>query len=101
MYPPVGKSGPGSASISSSVPQSGLATRVRSAAATSRRLWGGTLVLIPTAIPELPFTSRLGMRQGRTVGSRRRSSKLFSHSTVSFPISASSSVATLARRASV
>ena len=101
MYPPVGKSGPGSASMSSPVPQSGFATSMRSAAATSPRLCGGTFVLIPTAIPELPFTSRLGMREGRTVGSRRRSSKLFSHSTVSFSISARISVATLARRASV
>ena len=101
MYPPVGKSGPGSTSISSSAPHSGFATRMRSAAATSRRLWGGTLVLIPTAMPELPFTSRLGIRQGSTAGSCRRSSKLFSQSTVSFSISARISVATAASRASV
>ena len=74
---------------------------MRSAAATSRRLCGGTLVLIPTAMPELPFIRRLGMREGSTAGSCRRSSKLFSHSTVSFSISSSSSVATLASRASV
>jgi hypothetical protein len=39
------------------------------ASATSRRLCGGMLVAIPTAIPPLPLISRLGMRAGRTVGS--------------------------------
>ena len=101
MKPPVGKSGPGSTSMSSSVPQAGLATSTRRAAATSARLCGGTLVLIPTAMPELPFTSRFGKRAGRTVGSFSRSSKLFSQATVSLSISASSSVAAAERRASV
>ncbi len=42
----------------------------RQASMTSRRLWGGMLVAIPTAIPEEPLTSRFGKRAGRTVGSR-------------------------------
>ena len=36
---------------------------------TSVRLCGGMLVAMPTAMPELPLTMRLGMRAGRTVGS--------------------------------
>ena len=36
---------------------------------TSRRLCGGILVAIPTAIPSEPFTSRLGNLEGRTEGS--------------------------------
>jgi hypothetical protein len=35
----------------------------------SPRLWGGMLVAIPTAMPWLPFTNRLGKRLGRTTGS--------------------------------
>ena len=30
-----------------------------------RRLWGGMLVAMPTAMPELPLTSRLGSRAGQ------------------------------------
>ena len=45
------------------------------AVANSRRLCGGMLVAMPTAMPPLPLASRLGKRLGRTVGSwtRRRS----------------------------
>jgi hypothetical protein len=32
-------------------------------------LCGGMFVAIPTAIPEVPLTSRLGNRAGRTSGS--------------------------------
>ena len=39
------------------------------AADTSRRLCGGMLVAIPTAIPEAPLTSRFGNRAGRISGS--------------------------------
>ena len=39
------------------------------ASTTSPRLWGGMLVAMPTAIPEEPFTSRLGTTVGRTTGS--------------------------------
>ena len=68
---------------------------------TSRRLWGGMFVAMPTAMPEEPFTSRLGKRAGRTLGSLRLSSKLGDQSTVSFSMSASISPAILAMRASV
>ena len=40
-----------------------------SAVQTSPRLCGGMLVAIPTAMPVVPFTSRFGMRAGRTTGS--------------------------------
>ena len=80
---------------------SGSSIRVSSAPTTSRRLWGGMLVAMPTAIPEDPFTSRLGSRAGRTVGSRSRSSKLGAKSTVSLSMSASISWAMDASRASV
>ena len=39
--------------------------------AISRRLCGGMLVAMPTAMPALPLTSRLGNRAGSTVGSVR------------------------------
>ena len=41
---------------------------------TSVRLCGGMLVAMPTAMPELPLTRRLGMLAGRTVGSSEDSS---------------------------
>ena len=44
------------------------------ASIVSRRLCGGMLVAIPTAIPDEPFTSRFGKRDGRTSGSWRDSS---------------------------
>ena len=59
------------------------------------------LVAIPTAIPLEPFTSRLGNRQGSTLGSFRVSSKLGSQSTVSFSMSRSISLEILLSRASV
>ena len=46
------------------------------ASMTSERLWGGIFVAIPTAIPEAPFTSRLGILVGKTEGSVSESSKL-------------------------
>ena len=60
------------------------------AAATSRRLCGGISVAMPTAIPEVPFSSRLGRRAGRNAGSSSVPSKLGVQSTVP---SASSSAA--------
>ena len=39
------------------------------ASTTSRKLCGGMLVVIPTAIPELPLISRFGSRFGKTFGS--------------------------------
>ena len=68
---------------------------------TSRMLWGGMLVAMPTAMPLEPFTSRLGNREGRTLGSWRDSSKLGSQSTVSFSMSRSISSDRRASLASV
>ena len=39
---------------------------------------------IPTAIPELPFTNILGIKEDRNLGSLREPSKLSIHSTVPF-----------------
>ena len=75
---PVGKSGPFTraiaASSSSSGVASGLANAHCTASLTSRRLWVGMLVAIPTAIPDEPLTSRFGKRAGNTDGSFSRPS---------------------------
>ena len=42
---------------------------------TSVKLCGAIFVAIPTAIPEAPFTNKLGIRVGKTVGSCKVSSK--------------------------
>ncbi len=70
MIPAVGKSGAGTISINSSIVASGLRSRCRQASTTSTRLCGGMLVAMPTAMPALPLTSRLGRRAGSTSGSR-------------------------------
>ena len=69
--PPEGKSGPGSTSSNWSMVGLGRRLVITSlmASATSRRLWGAMLVAMPTAIPVVPFTSRLGSRPGRHSGS--------------------------------
>ena len=59
------------------------------------------LVAIPTAMPELPLTSRLGRRVGRTDGSIRLLSKLGTKSTVSLSMLSSICSAICERRASV
>jgi hypothetical protein len=69
MTPPVGKSGPGSTVMSSSVVASGLSMSMQTAAGDLARLWGGMLVAMPTAMPEEPLTRRLGNLDGRTDGS--------------------------------
>ena len=66
---PVGKSGPSTNCMRSSDVASGLSIRWTVASMTSRRLWGGMLVAIPTAIPPLPLTSRFGNRDGSAAGS--------------------------------
>ena len=80
---------------------SGFSITLMSPSTTSRRLWGGTLVAMPTAMPEEPLTSRFGTLVGRTIGSWSDSSKFGEKSTVSLSMSASSSWAILARRVSV
>ncbi len=63
-----------SASNSSSLDASGFSSAHWAPAATSRRLCGGMLVAMPTAMPALPLISRFGKRDGRTVGSWLRPS---------------------------
>ena len=60
MVPPVGRSGPGTNSMSSSSVAFGWAMRWRAAATTSMRLCGAMLVAMPTAMPLAPFTRRFG-----------------------------------------
>ena len=67
MYAPVGKSGPFTCFIRSSTFALGLSISSTTASMTSPRLCGGMFVAIPTAIPELPLTSRFGKRAGRTL----------------------------------
>ena len=70
---PFGKSGPlirsMRASSSSSRVASGWSSAHWAPSATSRRLCGGMLVAMPTAMPAEPLTSRFGKRDGSTVGS--------------------------------
>ena len=70
---PVGKSGPWTRLITF-VQQllasaSGFSRNHCTPAATSRRLCGGMLVAMPTAMPVEPLTSRFGKRAGRMIGS--------------------------------
>ncbi len=78
MSPPVGKSGPwtqpSSASSSSSRLASGWESAHCTPAATSRRLCGGMLVAMPTAMPLEPLTSRFGILLGKMSGSWLRPS---------------------------
>ena len=103
---PVGKSGPLMMSITSSMVVSRFSSTwlsmiLTTAPITSRKLWGGILVAIPTAIPEVPLTNRFGYLEGRTVGSFSVSSKFGTKSTVSLPISANISMEIRLKRASV
>ena len=74
IKPPVGKSGPGTILIRSSIEISGLSTYARHASKTSPKLCGAILVAIPTAIPLVPFTNKFGYLAGKTVGSCKLSS---------------------------
>ncbi len=87
--------------ISCSVVVLASPSSLRMASHISPRLWGGMLVAIPTAIPDAPLISMFGRRAGRTVGSPRESSKFGVKSTVFWSMSANSSSAMGARRASV
>ena len=74
----MGKSGPLTRSIRASSSSSSVASKwsryQATPAATSRRLCGGILVAMPTAIPSDPLMSRLGNRLGSTTGSDERPS---------------------------
>ena len=101
MIPAVGKSGAGMISISSSTLACGFFSRCWQASITSFRLCGGMLVAMPTAMPDEPLTSRLGNRDGSTVGSSADPSKLAVMSTVSSSMFANRCMASGDRRHSV
>ena len=67
----------------------------------SVRLCGGIFVAIPTAIPVVPFKSKLGNLEGKTDGSFKVSSKFKFQSIVSLSISNNISSAVLRILASV
>ncbi len=69
MMPAVGKSGPGTICISPASEMDGSSSTARQALTISVRLCGGILVAMPTAMPDEPFSSRLGTRVGSTEGS--------------------------------
>ena len=60
MMPPVGKSGPGTMLMRSSIVSAGLSISATQASMTSPRLCGGMLVAMPTAMPPAPLTRRFG-----------------------------------------
>ncbi len=74
IKPAVGKSGPGTYSMSSETVIFGFSIRAIMASTTSPRLWGGMFVAMPTAIPDAPLTSRFGTFEGSTTGSSMESS---------------------------
>ena len=65
----VGKSGPCTTSIRSSTELSGASMSMSRASDSSLRLCGGMFVAMPTAMPEEPFSNKLGTFVGRTTGS--------------------------------
>jgi hypothetical protein len=97
----VGKSGPFTCLQRSLSVAFGSSSRRTQAAAISRRLWGGTSVAIPTAMPAAPFKSTWGRRAGSMAGSSRLPSKFGIQSTVPSPSSDSSTCAKGVSRDSV
>ena len=69
IMPFVGKSGPLMYSMRSASSASGLSRMQMQASMTSRRLCGGMFVAMPTAMPDEPFSNKLGTFVGRTTGS--------------------------------
>ena len=69
ICPPPGKSGPRMQSSNSAAVVFGLRISVTTALATSRRLWGGISVAMPTAMPDAPLSSNMGRRAGICRGS--------------------------------
>ncbi len=78
IRPRVGKSGPLIRSVSALRSSSSEASKwsryQATPAATSRRLCGGILVAMPTAMPSDPLISRFGNLAGSTTGSDERPS---------------------------
>ena len=69
IIPPVGKSGPFTNFVNSSIVISLLSIYAIHPSITSPKLWGGIFVAIPTAIPLAPLTNKFGTFDGNTVGS--------------------------------
>src|SRR5664279_5672190 len=63
MMPPVGKSGPVTMALRSSMLSAGLPISATQASISSPRLCGGILVAMPTAMPPAPLTRRLEARR--------------------------------------
>ena len=101
IIPPVGKSGPLTNFINSSISTSGSSIIAIIALEISLKLNGGIFVAIPTAIPLAPFICSCGNRVGSTVGSSSVSSKFGVKSTVSLSMSRNISSAIFCILASV
>ena len=101
IAPPVGKSGPLTNAMRSSVVAAGFMSKWIQASITSPKLCGGILVAIPTAIPCTPFTNKLGKRAGNTTGSSREPSYVGIMSTVFSSMSANRCIANGCKRHSV
>ena len=93
MSPPVGKSGAGRATDSSSsdalAPRLAARATTSAASQTSPRLCGGIDVAMPTAMPAAPLTRSTGTRAGSTSGSISDASKLSLKATEMPPASGS------------
>ena len=76
IIPPVGKSGPLTISLSSENDAFGFLINLIVAFKISVKLWGGISVANPAAIPFEPLINKLGIRDGKTIGSYSLSSKL-------------------------
>ena len=98
---PVGKSGPGIIPNNSSSDKSLLSKIAKIPLQISPRLYVGTFVAIPTAMPEPPFTKKFGNLVGKTIGSCNVPSKFGCQSTVSLSISSINDAPSFDRRASV
>jgi len=101
IMPPVGKSGPGIIRNNSSPVIPGLSSIATRPVMTSRKLYVGMFVAMPTAMPDPPFIRRFGNFAGRTRGSCNPPSKFGIQSTVSLSKSSIRSAASFVRRASV
>ena len=99
--PPDGKSGAFIYSIRLSKLILGFSIYAHTPSITSVILCGGILVASPTAMPDAPFTNKLGNLPGSVLGSFKVSSKLSIQSTVSCSISLSISNASGCKRTSV
>ena len=75
IIPPVGKSGAGTRQITFHRATASSASKANTCIDNFAKLWGGTEVAIPTAIPAVPLIRKLGNLLGRITGSTVDSSK--------------------------